>query len=266
MSTLRRTKRKSPIGTLTSYCHKRIAMNVVGFILVVSDYATRNPEAFPLRNVTASKVAEVLVELFSRHGIPEEILTDRGTNYTSSLLGELYRLIGVRSLRTSPYHPETDSLFERFNRTLKAMLKKTLTGEKWGWDDMLPYVLFAYREVPQAILGFSPFELLYGRDVRGPMEILKEQWVQDPEMDKDILTCVMDVRDRLQTARGIVEENTLVTQAKQKEYYDKKARELNLQQGNQVLLLLPSSTHTFQAHWQGPYTVVRRLGKVNYMR
>ena len=100
------------------------------FILVVSDYATRYPEAVPLRNITAPKVAEVLIDLFSRHGVPEEILTDQGTNFTSALLGELYRLIGVKALRTSPYHPQTDGLVERFNCTLKSMLRKTLEGEK----------------------------------------------------------------------------------------------------------------------------------------
>lgn len=154
---------------------QRIAMDVVGplprtnkgnrFILVISDYATRYPEAIPLRSVTAHNVAEVLVDIFARHGIPEEILTDQGTNFTSALLGELYKLIGVRALRTSPYHPQTDGLVERFNRTLKSMLRKVLKGEKRSWDRMLPYVLFAYREVPQATLGFSPFELLYGRDI-----------------------------------------------------------------------------------------------------
>ena len=67
------------------------------------------------RNITAKKVADVLIEIFARHGIPGEILTDQGTNFTSSLLGELYKLIGVTALRTSPYHPQTDGLVERFN-------------------------------------------------------------------------------------------------------------------------------------------------------
>ena len=123
---------------------KRIAMDVVGplprtrrgnrFILVLSDYATRYPEAIPLRNITANKVAEALIDIFARHGIPEEILTDQGTNFTSTLLGELYKLLGVRALRTSPYHPQTDGLVERFNRTLKGMLRKVLRGEKRDWD------------------------------------------------------------------------------------------------------------------------------------
>ena len=117
---------------------KRIAMDVVEplprtsrgnrFILVVSNYVTRYPEAIALRRVTAEKVAEELVTLFSRHGIPEEILTDQGTNFTSTLLGDLYRMVGVRAIQTSPYHPQTDGLVERLNQTLKKMLKKALAG------------------------------------------------------------------------------------------------------------------------------------------
>ena len=94
---------------------ERIAMDIVGplpktsaghqFILVVSDYATRFPEAFPLRRFTAAVVPEKLLELFTRHGIPKEILTDQGTNFTSCLLKELYKMLGVKSIRTTPYHP-----------------------------------------------------------------------------------------------------------------------------------------------------------------
>ena len=101
---------------------KRIAMDIVGplprtsrgnhFVLVLSDYATRYPEALPMRTITAVRVAEALVEIFTRHGIPEEILTDQGKNFTSALLGELYKLIGTR---TTPYHPQMDGVVERFN-------------------------------------------------------------------------------------------------------------------------------------------------------
>ena len=62
---------------------------------------------------------------------------------------ELYRLIGIKALQTSPYHPQMDELVERFNRTLKAMLRRVVKGEKRDWDCMLPYVLFAYQELPQ---------------------------------------------------------------------------------------------------------------------
>lgn len=231
-------------------------------ILVVSDYATRYPEAIALRRVTADKVAEELVTLFSRHGILEEILTDQGTNFISSLLRELYRMIGVKAIRTSPYHPQTDGLVERFNQTLKTMLKKTIAGENRQWDTMLPYVLFAYHEVPQATVGFSPFELLLGREVQGLMDVLKEQWIGSEEAETDVITYVTKIRDRMEAAKEVVQRNSTKMQAKQKE--SRKARELNLQVGDKVLLLLPDNTSKFLAKWQGPYKIVREVGRVNY--
>ena len=105
-----------------------------------------NPEAFALKSVDAENVAEALMTMFWRVGVPKEILTDQGTNFTSKLLAELYRLLQVKDVRTSPYHPQTDGLVERFNRTLKNMLRKTVTNEGKDWDRLLPYVLFACRE------------------------------------------------------------------------------------------------------------------------
>ena len=253
---------------------QRIAMDIVGplpktrrgneYILVVTDYATRYPEAIPLRKFTTSTVAEELIGLFARHGIPREILTNQGTNFTAQLLKELYQSIGVRPIRTTPYHPQTDGLVERFNRTLKEMLRRTLVDDERSWDLLLPYTLFAYREVPQASTGFSPFELLYGRDVRGPLDVLQEKWISTRKEDDSILEYVMKVRERMEQAREIVEKNLQQSQNAQKEWYDRKARELKLREGDKVLVLLPTSTHKLRARWHGPYTVKRVLGKVNY--
>ena len=100
----------------------------------------------PLRTIDAEHVAEELVKMFARVGIPKEILTDQGTNFTSQLLAEIYRLLHVHPIRTTPYHPQTDGLVERFNKTLKALLRKAAVDEGKDWDRMIPYLLFAYRE------------------------------------------------------------------------------------------------------------------------
>ena len=162
----------------------RVAIYIVGplprsrsgnrFILVVRDYPTLYPKDFVLKSIDAEHVLEALVTLFACVGAPKEIMTDHGTNFTSKLLAELIRLLHVKAVRTTPYHPQTDGLGERFNRTLKSMLLKTVYEEGNEWDKLLPYVLFVYREVPQSSTGFSPFELLYGRAVRGPLDILLE--------------------------------------------------------------------------------------------
>uniref|UniRef100_A0A3P9M6S3 Gypsy retrotransposon integrase-like protein 1 n=1 Tax=Oryzias latipes TaxID=8090 RepID=A0A3P9M6S3_ORYLA len=164
----------------------RIAMDIVGplerssaghkYILVVCDYATRYPEAFPLKRIKARQIVNCLIQLFSRVGIPCEIITDQGTNFTSNLLKDVYRLLGIRGVKTSPYHPQTDGLVERFNKTLKSMLRKFVNDTGSDWDQWLPFLMFAYREVPQASTGFSPFQLMYGHPVRGPLDVLKETW------------------------------------------------------------------------------------------
>ena len=126
--------------------------------------------------IDAESVAVKLVGLMSRVRIPEEILIDQRSNFMSSqLLAETYRMLGVHPIWTSLYHPQMDGLVERFNATLK-MLKRCAGEDPRDWDTLLPYHLFAYREVPQKSTGFSPFELLYGRAVRGPLDVLREMW------------------------------------------------------------------------------------------
>ncbi|XP_035986825.1 uncharacterized protein LOC105922039 [Fundulus heteroclitus] len=186
---------------------RRIAMDIVGpliksssghqYILVVSDYATRFPEAFPLRTISAPLVLRALMQLFSRVGIPDEIITDQGTNFTSKLMQLFYKQLGIAPIKTTPYHPQTDGLVERFNQTLKRMLQKFVDDTGKDWDRWLPFLLFAYREVPQASTGFSPFELLYGWDVQGPLDLLRKRWESPPacKNDKGIIQFVLEMRE-----------------------------------------------------------------------
>ena len=157
-----------------------------------------------MRSIDAEHIAEELIKVFARVGIPSEILTDQGSNFTSKLLSELYRLLKIQGVRTSPYHPQSDGLVERFNQTLKMMLRKVVTKEGKDWDKLLPYVLFTYREVPQASTGFSPFELIYGR-IRGPMAVLKEAWESGKSQDASVVAHVMQIREQLQQMTGLVE-------------------------------------------------------------
>jgi len=148
------------------------------YTLTVVDYATRYPEAVALKNITTETVAEALVEIYSRVGIPKEVLSDQGSQFVSSMMKEVSRILSVKQLVTSPYHPMCNGLCEKFNGTLKAMLKKVCSEKPKDWDRYIAAILFAYRGVKQESLGFAPFELLYGRTVRGPISILKELWTK----------------------------------------------------------------------------------------
>ncbi len=110
-------------------------------ILVIVDYATRYPEAVPLRKATAKAIAQELFLLSSRVGIPAEILTDQGTPFMSRLMADLCRLLRVKQLRTTVYQPQTDGLVKRFNQTLKQMLRRVVAEDKRDWDLMIPYMV-----------------------------------------------------------------------------------------------------------------------------
>ena len=252
----------------------RAAMDFVGplphsssgnhFILVLCDYATRYPETIPLRTTDADCIVKELVKIFACVGVPDEIFTEQGTNFTSQLLQEVYSLIKVKPIRTTPYHPQTDGLVECFNATLKSMLWKAASTDGKNWDELLPYLLFAYCELPQASTGFSPFELLYGCQVRGPLDILKESWEASPKSSESIISYVLLMQERLSKLKGLVTTSLQQAQHTQKTWYDKHARSHQLHAGDQVLVLLPTSTNKFLVEWQGPYTVTKQRGKVTY--
>ena len=106
-------------------------------MLVVVDHFTKWVQLFAMETQTAEDVAKRLMLVFYRHGIPETILSDQGTNFQSVLLAELYELLNIHKVRTSPYHPQTDGLTERLNRTLQAMLACYVEKEQKDWETFL---------------------------------------------------------------------------------------------------------------------------------
>ncbi|XP_041375943.1 uncharacterized protein LOC121388603 [Gigantopelta aegis] len=256
---------------------KRVAVDLVGplkpatekgnrYILTLVDYATRYPEAVALKGIEAERVAEALVDIFCRIGVPREMLTDMGTQFTSTLMSEVSRLISLKQLTTTPYHPMCNGLVGRFNGTLKQMLKRLCAERPQDWDKYLSAVLFAYREVPQESLGFSPFELVYGHSVRGPMSILKELWTKEVQDDqvRSTYQYVIDLRERLELTRQMAKENLEKSARRHNYYYNKKARQRNMKVGEKVLVLLPTDNNKLTMQWKGPYTIKEKLGNVDY--
>uniref|UniRef100_A0A8C2FJY0 Integrase catalytic domain-containing protein n=1 Tax=Cyprinus carpio TaxID=7962 RepID=A0A8C2FJY0_CYPCA len=179
----------------------------------------------------------------------------------------LHQQIGINSIQTSPYHPQTDSLVERFNQTLKTMLRKLVSDTGKDWDKWLSFLLYAYREVPQASTGFSPFELVYGWSLQGPLDLLRRSWealTTSAEGEHGIVQYILQMRDRLEAYREQGRENLEKAQKAQKLWYDQCARHREYQPGQKVLLLLPSSASKLLAKWQGPYSILRKMRPVTY--
>ena len=256
---------------------KRVAVDLIGpiypssekgyrYILSMVDYATRYPDAVPLKNIDTETVAEALLDMYSRLGFPEEVLSDNGTQFISECMEEVSRLLSIRQLTSTPYHPMCNGLVEKFNGTLKAMLRRLCSEQPKQWPRYINAVLFAYREVPQESTGFSPFELLYGRTVRGPIQILKELWtkeVQEEEV-KTSYRYVVELRERLDQTLKIAKESLENSQVRYKKYFDKKTKDRSFQPGDQVLVLLPTNNNKLLMQWKGPYNVEKVVNKNDY--
>ena len=271
--------RKVPLGSmpLIDTPFKRVAVDIVGpiappseaghrYILTLVDYATRYPEAVPLKKITTEAVAEALLDIYSRVGIPEEVLTDQGTQFMSECMQEVSRLLSIKGLTSTPYHPICNGLVERWNGTLKSMIKRLCQDQPKQWHRLINPVLFTYREVPQESTGFSPFQLLYGRSVRGPGTILKELWTKEvniPEV-KSSYEYVTELRERLEDSLKLAQEELEKSQKRYKRHYDRKAKPRRLEVGDRVLILLPTDSNKLLMQWRGPYTVESRVGANDY--
>ena len=130
------------------------------YILVISDYASRFVKTIPMKDQTAHTVANCLVyKVITKYGAPHYVLTDRGTNFLSTLVKEICILFKIKQMRNNPYHQQTDGLVERFNRTLIDMLTCYVVDEPEQWERFLPYVTFAYNTAVQSTLQECPFFL-----------------------------------------------------------------------------------------------------------
>ena len=237
------------------------------YVLTCVDVATRYPEAIPLKVITAESVAEALVEIFSRVGIPDEILSDQGSQFTADIMREVMRLLSVSQLHSTPYHPETNGIVERFNGTLKQMLKKLMADKPSDWDRFLPAALFAYREIPQTSTGFSPFQLLFGRVPKGPTQLLYESWTgsEVPAEQKEVSSYVAELGDSLKDMVHRAQDAVQGQSARSRKYNMRKAHIRNFKAGQKVLVLLPTDHNKMLLRWKGPFPIVKKVKTCDYL-
>jgi len=155
------------------------------------------------------------------------------------------------------------------HRTLKNMMKSVLETYAGDWDETVSWLMFAYREVPVESLLFSPFELLLGRDARGVLQLIKQNWLNDDVVQNlksaNVIDFVLNLRKKIKIS--LVTANEIESNAKKKSkiYYDRKSQQDSFDVGDQVLLLLPLRGKPLQARYSGPYTVEARIGEVDYV-
>ena len=234
------------------------------YMLTIMCASTRFPEAIPLRNIKAATIVKALTKFFTFVGLPKSIQSDQGSNFTSNLFQQVMYELGIEQYTSSAYHPESQGALERFHQTLKNMIRTYCLEFEKDWDEGVHLLLFAARESVQETLGFSPFELVFGHTVRGPLKLLKEKWLSDSS-EISLLDYVSKFKYRLNRATDIAKENLKQGQAKMKQWYDQKTRSRVFKPGDKVLVLFPIPGNPLQARYFGPYEVESKVGEVDYV-
>ncbi|GBC12673.2 putative integrase core domain protein [Rhizophagus irregularis DAOM 181602=DAOM 197198] len=133
------------------------------YIIVAMDYFTKWPEARAISNIKAETVAKFIYEeIICRHGVPQEILSDRGTLFMNKLIDELCENYQTKHRLTLSYRPLTNGMVERFNRTIGECIAKLVQDNNKEWDQLVDAVLLAYRTKKHNTTGKTPFYLTYG--------------------------------------------------------------------------------------------------------
>ena len=272
----RQNARKAPlmIRPVLSEPFESIAFDLVGpmdpgqggarFILTAICMASRWPEAIPLRTVTAEDVAEGMFAVFARTGIPLQVLTDQGPQFMSALVKSMCQQLKVDNIRTAPYHPECNGMIERMHGTLNSMLTKA-RSLGLDWVRQLPFALFAMRSAPNRDTGLSPFQLVYGRQVRSPLDVLYEGWVDVEYEEFDVEVWSDWLGKRMKVWSEVAREKGLEASAARKQHFDRKAVTRVLKPGDKVLCRIPGMIKKLRESWKGPYTVRKKLNDVDYL-
>ena len=141
------------------------------YVLVLQDFLSKLPLVYAMPDQKTDRIVRILVnEVVPMFGVLEALLSDRGTNLLSYLMKDVCSLLGIEKLNSTAYHPQTDGLTERFNCTLKSLLRKHAVKFGNQWDLHLPAILWAYRNVPHSSTGEKPSYLLFGVDLRLPID------------------------------------------------------------------------------------------------
>ena len=210
---------------------ERIAIDAMGpfvlsdrgncYLLVAMDYSSKWPEAYAIPRQDTETVAEVLVnEFVCRFGVPLELHSDQGTNFESAVFKEMCRLLGIRKTRTTPLHPQSDGMVERYNRTLKTQLSLFVEEHQRDWDKHEPMLLMAYRTAVHNATKFTPARMMLGHEIRVPIELV----YGFPTLSDGSTNCsqyIQGLQNDLEAVHEFARKNLEISSEKMRKYYNR---------------------------------------------
>jgi hypothetical protein len=211
-----------------------------------------------------AKLAEIYVnEIVRLHGVPISIVSDRGPQFTSQFWVKFQEALGTNIQLSTAFHPQIDGQSERTIQILEDMLRACVIDFGIGWSKYLSLVEFAYNNSYQASIDMAPYEALYGRKCRSPVcwYEVGERRLMGPELIQITSDKIKVIRDKLLTA-----------QSRQKNYADKRRRNLEFSVGDNVFLKVSPTKGIFRfgkkgklsPRFIGPFEILERVGVVAY--
>ena len=253
---------------------ERVAIDILGpltetdngnkYIIIIADYFTKWTEAYAVPDHKADSVAQKIVcEFFTRFGTPEVIHSDQGRDFQSNLFQEMCRILEIDKTRTTPWHPQSDGMIERFNRTIETMLRQCVAENQRDWDEMLPYCCAAYRNAIHSTTKFTPNELMLGRCLPMPAHLqtpLPEKW-------EDLTTFNDHMIDKMQKAHQLALQNVGRNIGSYEKQYNKRSWQRELRVGTWVWLnnftKKKGLSPKLQVKWErDPYQITEFLSEV----
>ena len=253
--------------------YEEIAMDIIGplprskigyrYALTTICMASRWPEVYPLNNIETESIANGLVEFMCRNGIPNKVLTDHGTQFTSNVMQQTCQMLGITQVQTVPYRPQGNGILERFHGTLKPLLAKA-ASDGIDWPTFLPLALSAIRAIPCCSTGFSPAEIVYGKNTRNFLDVVFEGWTDPSHSKVDIASWVLQLSEKLEILRDTAALNNYKAREKQNAHSPKSRSTRKYKQGDLVFCRIPGCRATLQASWEGPFRVNKGIPPLNY--
>ena len=236
-------------------------------LLTMIDGLTGWAEAVPIADQSAATVARaVYSEWIARYGVPEQIHSDRGTQFESAVFAELCTIFGIDKTRTTPYRPQANGKCERFNRTLVSMLRRAVQKRPYDWESMLPAVLQAYRSSISEATGFTPRRLAFGSEMRLPVDF----GTPLPDLPRDARTLAAEIAEDLEWSYRVAREVTGFNHKRAENRYNERVVSKMYKPGALVRVALHSRTAgvptKLGAHYSGLCEVIAVRGPTLTLR
>ena len=234
------------------------------YILTALCMASKYPEAIPIIDTRSESVIDGLLIIFSRLGFPREIQCDLGTCFTSVLTTTFFEKFGIRVVHSSVHRPQSNPI-ERWHRSVKRLIKVLCLENGNSWERNLPHALLALRTVTHESTGYSPAELIHGRNLRTPEALLYEKWANVGEEETPVTEYIFTLINRLKRCQELAVERMETSRERRKLWYDRGTVERSFKPGDLVLVMNTARTNKMSVNWIGPGTIESKLSDTNYI-